>query len=157
MENNNELTPEKKEEKKSLWGKLFKGKTLRPNEVAVLYLRNNGTAEEHIQKPNTEGFFNFNDKVYHERSDCKYSLGKDRIPLAIIPEGSLLPLGTKEWDDKSMQEKMQICQDHAMKGIRYAERVKMGESGPMNPNIKYWVLGGIAALVVIAIVWQYIK
>ncbi len=120
--------PKDKKGKKKLtwWSKNFKSKDFKkPSLVAIIFLRNNGRAET-MQLETRNGFFNIDKKTYHERRDCTWVVGKDRIPLAIIPEWSLIPIGTKEWEDKPMLEKFNELQDHTLKGIRHAELVKVG-------------------------------
>ena len=92
-----------------------------------------------------DGFFNIANKVYHANRDCLYHLGKERIPLAMIPEWSMIPLGTKNWEDKEMREKFFELEDHLLKGIRYAEIVRMGGGEKMN-----W--GGMSPKAIIGIV-----
>lgn len=145
----------KKDKKKGFWKKLWSKKKLeKSNMVAVIYLRNNGHADP-IEVESKNGFFNINGKTYHENRDCIYTLGKDRYPLAIIPEWSVTPIGRKEWEDKGMQEKFHILQDHVMKGIRHAERVRMGEKDGQQLNIKAIILIGIAVLIVAAVLIGY--
>lgn len=146
----------KGKEKDNWFTKVFNRKRLKkPNEVAVIYLRNNGTAEQVILKSD-RGQFNFNEKTYHERRDCSYTITKDRIPLAIIPEWSMVPIGTKDWKDTSMQTKFNELQDHLLRGIRYAELVKMGESRGMSTDAKRLIGWGIGIFVAIMVITQYI-
>ena len=153
--------PEEKEEKKKkrgLWDKIFrKNKLKKPNTVAIIYLRENGTAESLERQSDSMGFFHINGKVYHEDRDCVYRLGKEKYPLALIPEWNVTPIGRKSWEDKGMQEKFAVLQDHVMKGIRHAERVRMGERGDgMQLSVKGMVGIGIIIIVVIAVVMNYI-
>ena len=148
----------KKEDKKKLnwWTKAFKTKNFKkPNLVAVLFLRNNGRAEA-LQLESKNGFFSIARKTYHERKDCTWIVGKDRIPLAIIPEWSLIPLGTKEWQDKTMLEKFNELQDHTLKGIRHAELVKEGMKDFGNIPMKKVIMWGIIILIVGIIFVNYI-
>ncbi len=151
--------PKKKEKDKGFFSFLSSKKLKKPNMVAVIYLRNNGMAEP-IEIESSRGFFHIAGKTYHENRDCIYTvIGKDkaRIPLAIIPESNLLPLGTNRWEDKDMQEKFAELQDHTLRGIRHAELVKMGDKGDKKPmTSKQIILLAIAALIVGAIVVNYI-
>lgn len=143
------VSKEDKKEKKKLnwWTKVFKSKDFKkPKLVAILFLRNNGRAEA-MQLESRNGFFSIDKKTYHERKDCTWIVGKERIPLAIIPEWSLIPLGTQEWQDKTMLEKFNELQDHTLKGIRHAELVKMGEKDPMNIPMKKIIVWGLVILV----------
>ncbi len=146
---------EKKKEKPNLWSRAFrKSKLNKPSKIAVIYLRDNGTAET-MEVDSMRGFFNINGRVYHEDRDCVYRMNKEKYPLAIIPEWNVIPIGRKEWEDKPMQEKFATLQDHVMKGIRHAERVRMGEGDYKKINIKSAIGIGIIAIVVIAIIMQY--
>lgn len=142
--------------KKSWWDKMFnKNKFQKLKKVAVIYLRENGNAEP-MELESKNGFFHIEGRTYHERRDCIYTVGKERIPLAIIPEWSMTPLGTKQWDEKLMQEKFSEVQDHLLKGIRHAELVRMGEKDGMNINVKKAIGIGIIVLVAIVIIVSYI-
>ena len=146
----------KDKEEKTWLNKLFNSKKFQnPNKVAVLYLKNNGRAEP-MDVQVQGGFFNINRKTYHERKDCIYTVGKDRLPLAIIPENNMFPIGTKDWADKSMQEKFSELQDHHLRAVRHAELVKMGDKGfnkMDNKKIIVWIIMGIIG---ISILMSYI-
>ncbi len=134
--------------KKGLWEKMWrKNRLKRPEQVAVMYLRNNGTAEP-MELETKQGFFNIDGKTYHVNRDCTFSLSGDRIPLAIIPEWSLVPMGTKRWDDRSMLEKFAELQDHVLRGIRHAELVKMGDRPPGTKLSGKAIVGMIIAAIV---------
>lgn len=148
--------PIEKQEKKNLWDKLFrKNRLKKPNTTAVVYLRKNGIAEA-MEVEVRNGFFNIYGKTYHEDRDCIYRLGKEKYPFAIIPEWNVTPIGKYEWDVKDMQEKFSTLQDHVMKGIRHAERVRMGEKEPMKLNGKALITIGILAIIGIAFIMQYV-
>lgn len=153
-----EKTEEKEEKEKkkgrkklSFWERMFNAKKLKkPNRVAVLFLRNNGRAEPmHLEVK--QGFFNIAGRTYHENSDCIYTMTKERIPLAIIPEWSLLPLGTKRWEDQTMQEKFAELQDHTLRGIRHAELVRAGDREGKKLNAKT-IIGLVILLIVLFVV-----
>lgn len=149
---------EKKKEKKKIpfWEKIFrKSKLGKPNKVAVIFLRNNGRAEP-MELETSNGFFRIAGKTYHENRDCFYSLGKERYPLALIPEWSLIPIGTKKWEDKDMLEKFAELQDHTLRGIRNAELVKMGDTEKGKINTKAAIGLGIAVIVGLAILQSYL-
>ncbi len=149
------LLDEKEPKKGGLWEKMFrKNKLKKPNAVAVLYIRNNGIAEP-MEVEVRDGFYNIYGKTYHENRACIYRMGKDRTPLAVIPEWSLTPLGTKDWEDKDLQEKFGELQDHVLKGIRNAELVRMYGEQRKPLNMKAIILGGLALIVVVAVVLQY--
>lgn len=143
--------PKRPEKKKKFWDLMFnKDKIQKQKKVAVVFLKNDRTAVPMEVEPKN-GFFNINGKTYHENRDCIYTMTKDRIPLAIIPEWSMIPIGTKFWEDKDMLEKFAELQDHALKGIRHAELVKMGEKdGSRKVNMK--VAFGILIMIIIGFV-----
>ncbi len=148
--------PVKKKKNLNWFKKSFKEKNFKkPGKIAVIYLKENGNAEA-IEIETRDGFFNINGKTYHERSDCIWTISKDRIPLALIPEKSMIPLGTERWEEKEMQEKFSELQDHLLKGIRHAELVKMGFSDNKQVSIKKAILYGILGLVAIVIITNFI-
>jgi len=138
----------KTKEKESWWSKFFSGKKLKkPNVVAVIYLRNNGNAEM-MEVESKNEMFSIHGKTYHERNDCIYTVTKDRIPMAIIPEWSLIPIGTKRWEDHPMLEKFSQLEEHVLKGIRHAELVRRDgqESKPISTKqMIFWVIIAIVA------------
>ena len=127
----------------------------RPNYVAVIFLRNNGIAEP-IEVEAKNGFFNVQGRSYHERRDCVWRFGKDKMPLCIIPENGLTPFGTKEWQDRSMQEKFSELQDHVLKGIRHAEIVKVGGIEGPKMSTKAWIGIIVMGIIGFAILSNYI-
>ena len=160
LEEEKDLVGEAKKGKrdKSSWWKSFfnKNKLKKPDNVAIIYLRNNGNAELLDQKPK-DGFFTINGRTYHERYDCIYTVTKDRIPLAIIREWDIFPLGTKRWEEEDMREKFAQLEEHVLKGIRHAELVKMGGGGFENKiTTKQMIVWGILAVVAGAILINYI-
>ncbi len=148
----------KKPEEKTLWGKIFnKNKLKKTNKVAVIYLRENGIAEPMEKEVDSKGFFNINGKVYHEDRDCTYLLGKDKHPFALIAEWSVVPIGRKSWYDQPMQKIFCVLQDHVMKGIRHAERVRSGEKGDgLRLNAKQVILYVILGIIGLAVLMNYI-
>lgn len=144
-------------EKKGIWAKLWRNNKLeKANMVAVLFLRKIGTAVPMELRPEN-GFFNIEGLAYHERRDCTYYLKKNKTPLVVIREGELLPMGNKDWQEREIQEKCAICQDHVMKGIRHAERVRMGENmGGKKLDGKSIVGISIAVIVVLAFLFSYV-
>ncbi len=141
---------------KSLFERWFNIKKLsKPKMVAVIYLRNNGKAEI-MEIKSKRGFFNIEGKAYHENRDCVYAVGKERIPLAMIPEWSLIPIGTKKWVDKSMLEKFAECQDHLLRGIRHAELVRMGDKDKSDMDMKKIILWGILGIIIVAVLMNYV-
>lgn len=146
-----------KKKEKTFWGKVWNRKKLKkPEQVAVLYLRSNGVAEP-IEVETKNGFFNIANKTYHVDRDCIYNMTKDRTPLAIIPEWSLIPYGTQKWHDKAMLEKFAELQDHTLRGIRHAELVRMGDDrGGAKMNAKAIIGLIIAAIIGFAILSQYL-
>ncbi len=102
-----------------------------------------------------EGFFNIEGKAYHEREDCKYTISRDRIPLAIIYENQLIPEGTDLFYIKNIREIHMELQDHVMKGIRHAEKVRMGMSDG-NMDMKKIIGLGLLGIIVFAVIVSYI-
>ena len=152
------LLEEKVDPKKGFWEKIWKKNKLKKSDtVAVLFLREDGTAQP-MEIRVRRGFFEINTKTYHQRRDCTYTImGKERTPLAIIREWDMTPIGTKVWEDTEMQEKCAKLQDHLMQGIRHAERVRMGENmGGIQMNTKTMVILGIMAIIGISIVMGYV-
>ncbi len=146
---------EKKKEKTSFWDRVFNKKRLkRPDTVAVLFLRKNGVAEP-MEVPIKHGFFSIYGKTYHEERDCIYRLGRDKYPLAMIPEWNVVPIGKKEWEDKPMQEKFHTLEDHVMKGIRHAEKARTGEVSDRKLDAKSIIVIGIVVIVALAFIMGY--
>ncbi len=148
----------KKKEKKprSLWERMFNKRKLgRPNNVAVIFLKNNRGADP-MEVEVKNGFFNIKGKTYHENRDCLFTMGKERIPLAIIPEWSLIPVGTKDWDDKDMREKFAELQDHTLRGIRHAELVKMGDKDTKPMDMKKVIGIGVLLLIIGVVLYSYV-
>lgn len=146
----------KKEEgkKKAFWDRKWrKSKLKKPQNVAIIYLRNNGRAEALVIK-SEDGLFNIYGKTFHEDTACIYTLGKDRIPLAVIQEWNMIPIGTKEYQDKSIFQKISELQDHAIKAFRRAELVRMSqerERGQLNWKA---ILLGIIVLAIVYAIWR---
>jgi hypothetical protein len=142
-------------ESKSFWSKIFKKeKVKKPESVAILYLRNNRNAEAMYLIPK-DGMFDINGKKYHQRKDCIYSITKDKIPLAIIPEDGLIPIGTSEYNTLPIETKLSELQNHAINAIRNAELVKM-EGGESKMNMKMVIIIVIVAIVGFALLKNYI-
>lgn len=157
-----DLAPQVKEKKikrkkdQRWWEKAFdKKKFKKPSKVGVIYLRNNGNVDL-MQVETRNGFFNVDGKPYHEDRDCVYRTSKDKIPLLIVREWDLIPLGTKKWEDDSMREKFAELEQHVLKGIRVAELVKTGGGldGKFTP--KQMILWGLVILVGVVILVNYI-
>ena len=149
---------EKQKEKKiqNWWSKHFnKDRFKKPNRVGVIYLRNNANVElSEVEISN--GVFTINGKQFHEDRSCVYTLTKERIPLIIIREWDMIPIGTKKWDDDPMKEKFAELEQHVLKGIRAAELVKMGGGLESKLTTKQIILWGLAALVGAIILMNYI-
>ncbi len=143
--------------KPTIWDKAFSKRKLKnQKKVAVLYLRDSGNAETYEIEPK-QGFFSIRGKTYHERRDCTYVMGKERFPLAIIPESNMVPIGKKEWYEKSLQETFSNLQDHLIKGLRHAERVRMGESNlDKQLNMKQVIVWGLLGIIVVAVLVGYV-
>ena len=71
---------------------------IKEGEVCILYLRESGIADIKYVKPEN-GMFIVDGMYYHIVESCNYSLGPKRIPLAVIPEWSFIPISRKtHWD-----------------------------------------------------------
>ena len=146
----------KKKKDEKWWEKAFdKKKFKKPSKVGVVYLRNNGNVDL-MQVETRNGFFNVNGKPYHEDRDCVYRTSKDKIPLLIVREWDIIPLGTKRWDDEPMREKFAELEQHVLKGIRAAELVKSGGGLDTKITPKQMILWGLAILVGAIILMNYI-
>lgn len=151
-----EVIVEKAKKPKAFWERFWRrNKIEREGYVAVILLKEDGNAET-VEIKTKKGFFEINGKTYHERKDCTYTMGKERIPLAIIPEWSLIPYGTKPWHDREMLEKIAECQDHCLRGIRHAELVRMGDKETMKINARQVILMLIGVVIVGAVAVNYI-
>ncbi len=149
---------EDKEKKKDVkwWSKVFsKDKFKKTNKVALVYLRNNGNADL-MEIETKNGFFTINNKTFHEDRDCVFTITKDRIPLIIVREWDLIPLGTKKWDDETMRQKFSELEQHVLKGIRAAEMVRVGGDIDSRLTPKQLILWGLAALVGVIIIMNFI-
>ncbi len=150
-----ERKPEIKDKKHWWYGFFIKDRLKKPNKVAVLFLRNNNNAEL-IEAEPKDGFFYINNEAYHEDRDCVYTVSKDRIPLVIISEWDIIPLGTKSWYDQPLRKKFSELERHVLKGIRNAELVKtLGGRGDHKLTTKQIIVYGLAALVAIAVFLNY--
>ncbi|KKL49763.1 hypothetical protein LCGC14_2312260 [marine sediment metagenome] len=152
------IVPEVKDKKKNWrwWGKHFnKDKIKKPNRVGVVYLRNNGNVDL-LEVETRDGQFAINGKPYHEDRHCVYTLTKERIPLMVVREWDMIPLGTKKWDDEPMSEKFAELEQHVLKGIRNAELVKMGGGVESKLTTKQMILWGLVILVGAIILVNYI-
>ncbi len=149
------IKEEPKVVKKSLFDRLFRRKKLeKPEMVAVIFLRNNRKAE-FIEVQPKKSFFEIDGKIYHEDRDCIWTISKEGLPLAIIREWDMIPIGTKDWETKPIQEKFAQLQDHTIRAIRHAEIVRLGEQDgkKINPKIVIGLI--IVAIVVFALFKGY--
>lgn len=116
-------------------------------QVAVLYLRESGIADLKYVRPQN-GMFIVDGRYYHTTGSCIFNLGKKRIPLAVIPEWSFVPLSRKEYE-KVMGSKYQEAQLLIIKSLENAEIVKINQDGMPkskgDAKVIVWIL--IAAVV----------
>lgn len=116
-------------------------------EVAVLYLRESGIAELKYVKPNN-GMFIVDGRYYHIVESCSYSIGKKRIPLAIIPEWSFIPVSKKEYEI-ILGAKYQDAQMLIIKSLENAEIVKIQQEGDhKKPADSKLIIGILIAAVI---------
>ena len=136
VEDVKDIKPEKKD--KTFWEKFFNNKKVdKPNTVAILLLRINGEATPLYREYDEEGMFRIDDikknpfaKTYHIRHDCihRIKIKKDTIPLCILPEWSLVPLGTRLYWEMGVERRGMEAQEEFLKAIRAEEVVKQDES-----------------------------
>lgn len=116
-------------------------------EVVVLYLRDSGIGEFKYVKPNN-GMFIVEGRYYHINHSCIYNIGKKRIPLAVIPEWSFIPLSKKEYEI-ILGAKYQDAQMLIIKSLENAEVVKINQdvtpTKKGDPKLIGWIL--VAAVV----------
>jgi len=84
-------------------------------------------------------------KYYDARSDCYFTYGKMRIPTLIIPEWSLRPFGTEEYQQAVARHEVSDAQDIAIKAHERMEAEH--KKFKMKPGV--WILIGLGALAVI--------
>lgn len=120
------------------WEKHFNSKKLdKPNTVAILILRVNGDATPLYRQYDENGMFTLEDlkknplaKSYHVRQDCIYRLkfGKHQIPLCILPEWSMIPLGTKVYWEMTPERRALELEQGILRAIRAEETIKQDEN-----------------------------
>lgn len=143
---------------KGFFDKFFnKERMQKGKKVGIVYLRDNGLADFKEVEARDEEFI-VEGKPYHVERDCIYTTQKHRIPLAIIREWDLIPLGTKKWydtegKDEKMREKFAQLERHVLRGIKNFELWKVQDkSSAQNVNVKKAILYAIIAFVIGAVV-----
>jgi len=126
-------------------------KKINKGEVAILFLRESGIAELKYVRPENDMFI-INGNYYHTKGTCIYNIGKKRIPLAVIPEWSFVPLSRKNYEEK-LGSKYQEAQRLIIKSMENAEIVKINQEDPNKK--KKADTKTIVILVIIAIVGLY--
>jgi len=134
-----------------------KSSKIAKGEVAVMYLRNSGIAELRYVKPEND-FFVVDGHYYHIDESCYYSIGKKRIPMAIIPEWSFTPLSRKAYGEV-LQADSQHAQKLIIKALENAEIVKINrddgkEKGKLNPKTAIIIV--ILIIVAIAVLPKFL-
>lgn len=99
------------------------GKKISQGEVCILYLRESGIGEFKYVRPDN-GMFIIQGRYYHINHSCIYNVGKKRVPLAIIPEWSFIPLSKKEYEIV-LGSQYQEAQMLIIKSLENAEVVKI--------------------------------
>ena len=122
---------------------------IKNGEVAVLYLRNSGHGEFKYVKPENNMFV-INDKYYHQKEACVYTIGKKRTPLAVIPEWSFIPI-TRDKHGELLGVEMQEAQTQAIKAMETVEIVRRGDDGS-NKKKKSADAKTIVIIVIVAII-----
>ena len=113
-------------------------KQIAKGEVVVLFLRESGMGEiKHVKPEN--GMFIIEGHYYHISGSCIFNIGSKRIPLAIIPEWSFIPVSKKAYYDQ-LEGKSQEPQKLIIKSMENAEIVRINqEENPakkkMDPKI----------------------
>lgn len=148
---------DEKNKKKSIWASMWPRRKLeKPQKVAVLYLRLNGSAEDRIEDTR-KGFFEIDGKTYHVQRDCQFRMGKDRIPLAVIEEEGLIPRGNHEFykklqQDQAFQKMVAKYQNDCITAIKNAELVRsLEDKAGSGFNIKVAIALGILGIIGYAI------
>lgn len=100
-------------------------KRISKGEVLILFLRESGVGEFKYVKPDN-GMFIVDGRYYHVRGNCIFNVGKKRIPLAVIPEWSFIPLSRIEYETK-LHASEQEAQLLIIKSLENAEVVKINQ------------------------------
>ena len=126
-------------------------KKISQGEIAVLFMRESGLYELKYVRPEN-GMFIVQGRYYHIVGSCNGIVGKKRIPLAVIPEWSFIPLSKKEYEVK-LGSKYQEAQSLIIKSLENAEIVKINQdvAPKHNPNSKL-----IVGIIIAAIVGLYV-
>lgn len=124
-------------------------KKIKEGEVCVLYLRESGTSEFKYVRPQN-GMFIVDGRYYHIKSSCIHTIGKKRIPLAVIPEWSFIPLSKTDYAEV-LGANEQDAQMLIIKSLENAEVVKIQrENEPakkQDPKLVIWIIiAGVVAL-----------
>lgn len=122
-------------------------------EVAILYLRNSGYGEFKYVKPENNMFV-INNKYYHQKSSCVYTIGKKRTPMAVIPEWSFIPI-TRNEHGELLGIDIQEAQTQAIKAMETVEIVRRGDDGDKkkgkSADAKTIIIIVIVAIIAIAV------
>lgn len=122
-------------------------KKINQGEVCVLFLRESSTGEIKYVKP-SNGMFIVEGRYYHMIDSCIFNIGPKRIPLAVIPEWSFIPLSKKVYKD-SLGSKEAESQALIIKSLENAEIVKINQDNqpPRKTDSKLiiWII--IAAVI----------
>ncbi len=140
-----------------LFKRFFHPDSLRKsNRVAVVYLRDNNLVEfKEIEA--RDGQFVINGRNYHIDRDCIYTTRKERVPLIILREWDLIPLGTKRWEDEDIRERFSKLERHVLQGIKNAELYKVRMPGTQMPTNLRKIIGiGIGLIIFIAILVHFV-
>jgi hypothetical protein len=142
-----EETQEKPQKKKifklPLFVKSKVGKKKYTNHALVVFLRRN----REIDLKYTEIYNNvisIENKFYDARADCYYTYGKERVPTLILPEWSLVPIGTKDYQDAVKEGTTTDGQDIIIEGF---ERKEIGRKKGTGIELKHIIIIVIVALV----------
>lgn len=144
-----ELEEKGKKPKFSLpnWIKTKIGKKKYKNHALVIYLRRNREVELKFVEIENDTV-SVDGKYYDARVDCYYTYGKSRFPTLVLPEWSLRPLGTEDYQKALARGETVDAQDITIKAHERMEASKP-KGIKMSPQ-------AIVILVIVAIVAVYL-
>lgn len=128
------------------WIKTKIGKKKFKNHALVIYLRRNREVELKFVEIENDTVC-VDGKYYDARVDCYYTYGKSRFPTLVLPEWSLRPLGTEDYQKALAKGETVDAQDITIKAHERMEASK--KKVKLSP-------GAIVALVIVAIVVVYL-
>jgi len=117
------------------------------NHVLIIFLRRNREVELKYMEILND-MIRIEDKYYDARVDCYYTYGKSRVPVLVIPEWSLRPIGTADYQRVVARGETTDLQDITIKAHERMEA--SGKKMKISPQaIVIFVLLGIVAIYLI--------